>query len=290
MLPYHTLEPYLVKLRLLRSGLKLNLFVNGPTDSLPVILIHGLADEADTWRHLISPLATYNRVIAPDLPGFGRSEKPKRSYTISFFLNVLTDLLDTLAVERAILIGHSLGALIAQSFALQSPQRVNRLVLIGGSLVARSQKINLATFLFLVPGLGEYFYNRLRKNPRSAYRSLEPYYYNLESLPEADKEFLFKRVTERVWDDGQRRAFLSTIRNLARWLPGQQRDLPTRLAGLDIPTLVIWGEDDQMNPVANANALVSVQPTAKLVVIPRSGHNLHQENAQAVLEAIRAII
>lgn len=290
MLPYHTLEPYLVKLRLLRSGLKLNLFVNGPTDSLPVILIHGLADEADTWRHLISPLATYNRVIAPDLPGFGRSEKPKRSYTISFFLNVLTDLLDTLAVERAILIGHSLGALIAQSFALQSPQRVNRLVLIGGSLVARSQKINLATFLFLVPGLGEYFYNRLRKNPRSAYRSLEPYYYNLESLPEADKEFLFKRVTERVWDDGQRRAFLSTIRNLARWLPGQQRDLPTRLAGLDIPTLVIWGEDDQMNPVANANALVSVQPTAKLVVIPRSGHNLHQENAQAVLEVIRAII
>jgi pimeloyl-ACP methyl ester carboxylesterase len=119
---------------------------------------------------------------------------------------------------------------------------------------------------------------------------LEPYYSNLEGLPAADKEFLFRRVNERVWDDGQRRAFLSTIRNLARWLPGQQRDLPARLAELDIPTLVIWGEVDQMNPVANAHALVTVQPSAKLVIIPGAGHNLHQENPQAVLEAIRTII
>jgi pimeloyl-ACP methyl ester carboxylesterase len=252
-----------------------------------MLLIHGLGDEADTWRHVITPLSADHRVVALDLPGFGRSDKPERPYTLSFFQDVVIELLDTLAVQRAILIGHSLGAVIAHSTALNHPERVERLVLLDGSVVARSQKIDLATLLFLIPGLGEWLYTRLRRDPQAAYRTLAPYYGRLDELPEADREFLFQRVNERVWSDGQRRAFFSTFRNLARWLPGQQRDLAARLSTLGIPTLVVWGEADRINSIENGRALTGLQPIARLAVVPGAGHNVHQENAEAVLKAIR---
>jgi pimeloyl-ACP methyl ester carboxylesterase len=288
MQPWPALEPYARSIYLAKGGLTLYVFEAGAADAPPMFLIHGLADEADTWRHLIPPLSTQYRVIAPDLPGFGRSEKPDRAYTVPFFQDVLLELLDTLEVERAILVGHSLGAVIAHAFALSHRERVERLILIAGSLVARSQKVDLATMLFLVPGLGEWLYNRLRKDPQAAYRTLEPYYSRLEHLPEVDREFLFQRVNERVWSDGQRRAFLSAFRYLARWIPGQQRTLPSRLATLDVPTLVLWGEADRMMPVENGHALVELQPTARLVVVPGAGHNVHQEDPEAVVEALQA--
>ncbi len=288
MQPWPALMPYARSIYLPRSGLTLHLYEAGATDAPPIFLIHGLADEADTWRHLVLPLSTQYRVIAPDLPGFGRSEKPDRPYTVPFFRDVLLELLDTLEVQRAVLVGHSLGAVIAHAFALSHRERVERLVLISGSLVARSQRVDLATMLFLIPGLGEWLYSRLRKDPQAAYRTLEPYYGNLDHLPEADREFLFQRVNERVWSDGQRRAFLSAFRNLARWIPGQQRGLPSRLASLDVPTLVLWGEDDQMMSVENGHALVEYQSTARLAVVPEAGHNVHQEDPEAVVEALQA--
>lgn len=288
MQPWPALEPYARSIPLARGGLTLHLYEAGARDAPPMLLIHGLADEADTWRHLVPPLSTQYRVIAPDLPGFGRSEKPDLPYTVPLFRDVLLELLDTLEVQRAVLVGHSLGAVIAHAFALSHRERVERLILISGSLVARSRKVDLATMLFLIPGLGEWLYNRLRKDPQAAYRTLEPYYGNLDHLPDADREFLFQRVNERVWSDGQRRAFLSAFRNLARRIPGQQRSLPSRLATLDVPTLVLWGEADRMTTVENGHALVELQSTARLVIVPGAGHNVHQEEPEAVVEALQA--
>ena len=108
------------------------------------------------------------------------------------------------------------------------------------------------------------------------------------NCPKQTARFLFQRVNERVWSDGQRRAFFSTFRNLARWLPGQQRDLPFRLSTLGVPTLVVWAEADRINSIENGRALAELQPTARLVVVPGAGHDVHQENVGAVLEAIRS--
>ncbi len=94
-------------------------------------------------------------------------------------------------------------------------------------------------------------------------------------------------MNERVWSDGQRRAFLSTLRNLARWLPGQQGDLPARLANFATPTVVLWGEADRINPPQNGRALLRLQPAARLITVPGAGHNIQQDNPQAVIEAIR---
>jgi pimeloyl-ACP methyl ester carboxylesterase len=288
MSPWPGLERYARAVRLPKDGLTLYTYDAGAGTAPPMLLIHGLGDEADTWRHLMPPLSADRRVVALDLPGFGRSDKPERPYTIRFFQNIVIELLDTLAVQRATLIGHSLGAVIAHSVALNYSERVERLILIDGSLVARSQKIDLATMLFLIPGLGEWLYNRLRRDPQAAYRTLAPYYGCLDELPAADRTFLFERVNERVWSDGQRRAFFSTFRNLARWLPDQQRDLASRLSTLGVPTLVVWGEADRINSIENGRALAELQPAARLVVVPDAGHNVHQENAEAILKAIHA--
>jgi pimeloyl-ACP methyl ester carboxylesterase len=285
MSPWPGLEHYARTVHLPAHGLALHVYDAGAGTDTPMLLIHGLGDEADTWRHVITPLAADRRVVALDLPGFGRSEKPERPYTLPFFQDVIIELLDILAIPRAILVGHSLGAVIAHSTALNRPERVERLVLIDGSLVARS-KIDVATLLFLIPGLGEWLYTRLRHDPQAAYQTLVPYYSRLNELPEVERAFLFQRVNERVWSDGQRRAFFSTFRNLARWLPGQQRDLAARLPKLNVPTLVVWGEADRINSVEGSRVLVELQLTARLVVVPGAGHNVHQENAEAVVQAI----
>lgn len=288
MQPYPGLEPYARTVHLPKSGLTLHIYDAGNPSAFPMLLIHGLGDEADTWRHLIPSLSANHRVIALDLPGFGRSDKPARAYTVPFFQDVIIELLDTLTIPRVMLVGHSLGAIIAHSIALNHPARVNRLILIGGALLASVQKIDPVTLLFLIPGLGEWLYNRLRRDPQAAYRTLEPYYSRFDQLPEADRQFLFQRVNERVWSDRQRRAFLSTFRNLARWIPGQQRNLPAQLVNLNVPTLALWGENDRINSIENGKALAKLQPTARLVVIPGAGHNVHQENPRAVLTAIQA--
>ena len=93
-------------------------------------------------------------------------------------------------------------------------------------------------------------------------------------------------MNERVWSDGQRKGFLSTLRNLAAWLPSQQKNLPQRLKGWTIPTDVLWGEMDRVNPIENAHALIELMPSARLVIVPKAGHNLQQENGLVVANVI----
>jgi pimeloyl-ACP methyl ester carboxylesterase len=288
MSPWPGQERYARTVHLPKNKLALHVYDAGAGPAAPMLLIHGLGDEADTWRHLIMPLSADRRIVALDLPGFGRSDKPKQPYTLSFFQDVVIELLDALSIQRAILVGHSLGAIIAHWTALNHPERLKRVILVDGSLVVRSQKTDTATLLFLIPGLGEWLYTRLRRDPQAAYQTLASYYERLDELPPADRDFLFQRVNERVWSDGQRRAFFATFRHLARWLPGQQRDVAARLSTLDVPTLVIWGEADRINSIENGRALAKLQPTTHLAVVPGAGHNAHQENPAAVLRAIQA--
>lgn len=286
MQPWPALDAYANNVNLPKSGLNLFLYDVGAVTSTPVLLIHGLGDEADTWRYVIPLLTDQYRVIAPDLPGFGRSEKQDRAYNPPFFQESLIELMDVLRLDKVILAGHSMGALIVHFTALKCPERVDKLVLIAGSLVARMQKIDLGTLMFLVPGLGEWLYNRLRKDPQQAYQTLYPYYSDLDQMPPEDRDFLYRRVNERVWDDRQRRSFLSAIRSLARWIPRQQGELASRLSNFRVPTQAVWGEADRINPIENGRALVEIQPGANLTVVSGAGHNLQQEKPDIVIDVL----
>jgi pimeloyl-ACP methyl ester carboxylesterase len=287
MQPYPDLANYATRFHLPKAGLDLFGFQAGDTSDPLVILVHGLGDDADTWRHIIPELSKNFRVIAFDLPGFGRSDKPDVTYSVQFFREVILELIDLIDRKPVTLIGHSLGAILTQAVTLSAPQEIKQLVLIAGGMAMKSQKLDAKTMFFLIPGIGEWLYNRLRKDPQAAYDTLKPYYSSLEDLPKEDRDFLFVRVNQRVWNNDQRRGYFSTFRNLARWLPKQQSDLAAHLSGLNTPTLILWGESDRMNPVENGRYLAQIQPDTRLEVIPSAAHNLHQEQPEQVLAALQ---
>jgi pimeloyl-ACP methyl ester carboxylesterase len=286
MKPYPGYESFTRKIKLTQSEVELFAYDVGRQEAQTVVLVHGLADEADTWRHLLQTLAQRYRVIAFDLPGFGRSSKPRRNYTMEFFQQVLLELLDILGTLSVGLVGHSLGGMIAHLFALEHPERVNRLVLLSGSLLVKQQKMNIKSLAMLVPGLGEWNYNRLRRSPQAAFDTLKLYYANMAILADDEQAFLFERVNQRVWDNAQRYAYFSTLRSMASFLIPMQRNLPERLADWKIPTRIIWGEEDQITFPANGVALAQIQPFTELRLLPGAGHNIQQEAPHELIEEI----
>ncbi|RDI96126.1 alpha/beta hydrolase [Meiothermus sp. QL-1] len=263
--PPEALRPYQRRVQV--GGVGLHLYDTGPGQGPAFLLVHGLGDEADTWRKLFPLLR--GRVIAPDLPGFGRSEHPRRAYTLGFFARVLLALLDHLGVGRAVLVGSSLGAAVVLEMALRRPERVERLCLVGGPPWGRPSRAQL---LLLTPGLGERLYNRLRASQEAAYASLEPYYARFQALPPEDQRFLRERVWERVWSDDQRRAFFSTL----RWMALRSL-LGWRWQGLAPPVHLVWGAEDRVVPPGVGRRLAAAIPGARFSLIPDCGHLPQQE-------------
>ena len=116
-----------------------------------VLLLHGIGDSSDTWRPVLDQLARHHTVVAPDLLGHGRSEKPRADYSAAAYANGMRDLLTVLEIDRATVVGHSLGGGVAGQFAYQFPERCERLVLVGSGGVGRS----VSPFLRLaaIPGV-----------------------------------------------------------------------------------------------------------------------------------------
>jgi len=268
------------------GGPQLHYYDAGTAAGPPLVLIHGLGDEADTWRHVLPQLAARRRVIAPDLPGFGRSDKPHRAYTTAFFARTIAALLAQLGIARAEIVGSSMGAVVAQRLALARPALVERLALIGGGMPITHERIPPPLWLFLLPGLGELSYTSLRRSQDEAYATLRPYYRDLDGLPEDDRAFLRERVWARVWSAGQRRAFLSALRWLAIDQATRAAAFRQRLARLHTPTLLLWGEHDLIASRARAEALQALLPDARLQLIPGSGHLPQQERPEALVEAL----
>ncbi len=286
MAPANQLSAFVRRIRLPISKVTLFFYDSGGREKPVLFLWHGLGDEADTWQDTFLPLSDRYRVIAPDLPGFGRSEKPARRYTPDFLKQCMLELADQLDVDHALWAGHSLGAMLCQSIALDHPQRVSALVLISGGLVLPKQKTGPGTLLFLLPGVGEMLYNGLRKDPQKAYETLDEYYAGLQQMPEEFRNWLWLRVNQRVWDNAQRRAYFSTLRNLALKIASGAKPGLEKLRTQKQPVLILWGAEDQVMPAENAAFLAQALPNARLVIVPGAGHNVQQEKPAAILEAI----
>src|SRR5437867_11720803 len=112
------------------DGLALNYLVEGRGPA--VVLVHGLGGFAASWRHNIPSLAARATVYAVDLPGFGRSGKPSAAYSLAYFARALHAFLDAVGVTQVSIVGHSLGAAVAVTYALTRPARVERLALLSG--------------------------------------------------------------------------------------------------------------------------------------------------------------
>jgi pimeloyl-ACP methyl ester carboxylesterase len=105
-------------------------------------------------------------------------------------------------------------------------------------------------------------------------------------LAKSERDFLFRRVNERVWDDRQRQAYFSALRLMAWYVMQNNTNIKSRLSGMDVKTLIIWGEEDHLMPVENAHALADHLPNARAVILKKTGHVPQQENPEETLNTI----
>jgi pimeloyl-ACP methyl ester carboxylesterase len=268
MKPHPNLEPYTN----LHAG---RFWFDSQLGQKALLLVHGNGDEADTWRHIFVPLSKHFRVIAPDLPGFGRSQSGVA--TLLGFAQWLHELVAHLGLKKIHLLGSSLGGAVAANFAALYPDQTSSLGIIGGASPALGNlHPSQAVKPLLEPGVGEAFYNNLREtDPEVAYATLRPYYHNLEALPKSDQDFLRQRVWERVQSNTQRDAFFAALRSLFAPAPPLKIQTPTQL---------LWGQFDQIVPLDHGKIIQQQLSNTRLAIVQNAGHLPHQEQPNATLQ------
>ena len=259
-------------------GATLHLRDDGPRDAPVLLFLHGFGASLHTWEPWAQALAADFRVLRVDLPGHGLSPPdPSDDYTDTRSQLLLLALLDRLGVQRVSVIGNSMGGRIAWTMAARHPDRVDRLVLV-------------APDGFASPGYFEYdkapevsaWLQLMRVAlPRPLLRlSLAPAYAN----PAALTDERLDRYHDLLRAPGARAAMLQRMRQTVLTDP-----VPL-LKTVRAPTLLLWGESDQMIPVANAADYRAALPHGTLVTLPGLGHLPHEEDPARALVPVRAFL
>ena len=240
-----------------------------------VVLIHGMAGSLTTWDPVFAELARACDVVAVDLPGHGMSSRLRGDYSLGSLAASVRDVLDSLGVERATIVGHSLGGGIAMQFMYQFPERCERLILVSSGGLGREVTIMLRALA--VPGAGVALAGvaRLQRQRRvaAAGRLVRP----LAGRVWNDLPYMLRQLAT-LDDPETRRSFLATIRAVIE-VGGQGINAIDRLhlaAGL--PTMIVWGEDDRMIPSGHGSAAAELVPDCRLELIPGAGHYPHEDD------------
>lgn len=248
-----------------------------------ILLIHGMAGSSDTWRHVMPQLARHYRVIAPDLPGHGRSDKPGAGdYSLGAYANGLRDLLTALDVERATIVGQSLGGGVAMQLAYQHPEQCERLVLVSSGGLGR--EVSLMLRLLAAPGaelvLKVAVPSFVRDGGDAVRRWLGSQGIRANRIDE------MWRAYASLGDAETRQAFLRTLRSVID-IGGQSVSAHDRLYLADaMATLVIWGDADPIIPVSHAEAAHQTMPGSRVEILPGVGHFPQVEAPERLTELL----
>jgi len=230
------------------------------------------------WEPVLDPLSARDRVIAPDLPGFGASSKPRGEYTTDFFVSILHELFSQLKIQQPILIGNSFGGQVAILYALAHPGQIAKLVLVnsGGfrehTAEERAQiepRFSEPILASLSPQINTILFSNIftKQSPTSA-RYIEKQNAKLQRSDYPDYAY----------------ALANSIRlSLATYLID-------RLPEITCPTLLVWGESDLVLPVDQAKLALSKLRAGELKTIPNCGHAPQLECPAAFLEASREFL
>jgi 2-hydroxy-6-oxonona-2,4-dienedioate hydrolase len=237
------------------------------------VLLHALGESALDWRWVLPALARTHSVYAVDLPGFGYSANPAAEYSPAFFARFVSTYLDALRIEQAVVVGNSLGGLIALHLALSEPARVHALGLVASAGLGRA--VTYALRLPTLPGYGEVVV-AWGKTPFGAAQRAWLRVPLLFARPECVPG---EWITEhhRL---AQRPGFMEAVEAALRDqidLGGQREVLVDRLPHLEMPTLIVWGERDRVFPYSQARTAVSRLRQGVLELIPNCGHLPHVE-------------
>jgi pimeloyl-ACP methyl ester carboxylesterase len=248
-----------------------------------LVLIHGLGSYLPVWSRNLDALSKHYRVVALDLPGYGKSSKANYRYSMAFFARVVDRMIALLKLPHPILVGHSMGGQIAMTHALMFPGRAEALVL-----------VDPAGFETFGPGEGSWLAEAVTKKfveatpPDAVYANVAV---NFHHLPKAARFMVRDRLRVIGGPDFDAYAY-AVSRSVYAMV---HEPVASRVGEIAVPTLVIFGADDRLipNPIlhggttqAIAAAGVAKLPHARLVVIPRAGHMVQFERPEAFDAAV----
>jgi len=255
-----------------------------------VVFVHGLGSSGYMeWRQNLEATAARHRVFAPDLPGYGRTDKPRVRYSIPYFARFIRRYIEDRGLRSAVLVGTSLGGRIALEVALEQPRLVRKLVLVNTLGLGRPQvrMSQMAYGLVTLPRVGEAMMRLTRDAlgwaPVAVIRRVAGRYAGVSSdLKTTMDDTYLEDLREMYAADGFQSAYLSTVRSLInpRALLGGHHDVTKRLNELKIPVQLIWGADDPLFPLAHAERASSLIERCKLTVIERAGHTPQAERPE----------
>lgn len=241
---------YGAKIRYVEAG-------TGPT----VILLHGLGGSWQNWTFNINQLATKYHVVAMDQIGFGKSDKPMIPYRIGTYVDFLDQFLKLRQIERASLVGNSMGGWIAATYAFSHPERVDRLVLVDAAGFAPPATLDLNTLFSLNPTTRDGVKELLKR-----------VFYNqaVFATDAAVDAALSNRINA---GDGY------TIDSLVRSIVRGEGFLDNRVQEIKQPTLIIWGRQDGLVPLSDGERFKKEIANSSLIVFDQCGHVPHVEKA-----------
>ncbi len=241
---------YGVKIRYQEAG-------SGPV----VVLLHGLGADGSSWASNIAPLAAKYRVIVPDQIGFGKSDKPFINYRVGTLVDFLNGLLKELKVERASLVGNSLGGFTAAAFALAYPEKVDKLVLVDAAGYAVPKDTDPRTFNVLNPSTRE-----------GVKQVLSVIFYDKKMFANDGVVDMFFAKKMQTGDGYTIQKFIESI------LRGEDV-LDGKLDKIKQPTLLVWGREDLLTPLAMGERFKQDIKGSQLLIFDKCGHVPQMEKA-----------
>jgi pimeloyl-ACP methyl ester carboxylesterase len=252
-------------------------------DGPPVVLIHGMVNSSKHWERVALQLAARYTVIAPDLIGHGDSAAVRGDYSLGAHASSIRDLLTTIGIERATIVGHSLGGGIAMVFFYQFPQRVERLALISsGGLGPEVSPLLRGAAL---PGAAAGIWLVANRRVRAALDRA-----GLRMRERGSRKGVYLQAVARAMrplqEAAARRAFLQTLRAVID-VRGQHVSAMDRLYLLgELPTLIVWGERDNTIPIAHGLAAHERIPNSRFVSLPQAAHFPNLEDPDGLATAL----
>jgi pimeloyl-ACP methyl ester carboxylesterase len=253
----------------------------------PVVLIHGMVNSSRHWREVALHLADRYTVIAPDLIGHGDSATPRGDYSLGAHAAAIRDLLAAIGVQRATIVGHSLGGGVAMQFFWQFPERVERLALVSSGGLGRevSPLLRGAALPGAAAGLWAVAHPRVLD-------ALDEIAARLDRRGSSRGVYLrmVVRALRPLERAGARKAFLHTLRSVID-IQGQRVSARDRLYLLSpLPTMIVWGERDRTIPLRHGRAAHEAIPLSRFETLPRAAHFPHLEDPDGLARVLGEFI
>lgn len=258
--------------------------IPNPKSQVPIIFVHGFGGSIGHWRQNLSVLARHHSVYAIDLLGFGASDKPDIQYSIELWADQLHDFWQACVGKPVILVGNSIGSLICSVAARSHPEMVRGVAMISLPDPASQYEVLPAIVRPLVRLIQAIFSSSwvlyplfyLLRHPKILRRWATLAYAGQEAVTDELLEILAKPAHER----DSARAFCAILKAMAH--PQFSPNLRSILSNISAPSLLIWGKQDRMIPIASARQFLTYNPHLQLIELDNAGHCAHDECPEQV--------